>query len=59
MESRLFALEGKDSRQSNYTKTFYDVYKTYWIDPAKIKKSTVPDHLRYGSDEVTVPLDEF
>ena len=51
--------KAKIARQSKYTKTFYDVYKTYWIDPARIKKSTVPDHLRYGPDEVTIPLDEF
>ncbi len=46
------------NRQSKYTSTFYDVYKTYWIDPARIKQSIRPGHLD-GPEVVHEGLNEI
>jgi len=37
----------------------YDACKTYWIDPARIEQSIIPDHIRFGPATLCHPLNEL
>lgn len=49
----------KIAKQSKYTKSFYNVYKTYWIAPERIRDSVVPSHLRNRPSNQSKSLDDL
>jgi hypothetical protein len=45
--------------KSCFKQRIKDSCKTYWINPDQIELSIIPDHIRFGSEMFTHPLDEL